>query len=78
MKRLLSFALTFLILCSLSIPAFATEITDGSDVVAKYNITYEGEYRAEVIDGKATAGGISVTGAPENAVTLVVVCRDSR
>jgi len=78
MKRLLSFALTFLILCSLSIPAFAAEITDGSDVVAKYNITYEGEYRAEVIDGKATAGGISVTGAPENAVTLVVVCRDSR
>ena len=73
MKRLLSFALTFLILCSLSIPTFAAEITDGSDVVAKYNITYEGEYRAEVIDGSATAGGISVTGAPENAVTLVVV-----
>ena len=73
MKRLLSFALTFLILCSLSIPAFAAEITDGSDVVAKYNITYEGAYRAEVIDGKATAGGISVTSAPESAVTLVVV-----
>ena len=73
MKRLLSFALTFLILCSLTIPAFAAEITDGSDVVAKYNITYEGEYRAELIDGSATAGGISVTGAPENAVTLVVV-----
>ena len=73
MKRLLSFALTFLILCSLSIPAFAAEITDGSDVVAKYNITYEGEYRADIVDGEATAGGISVTGAPENAVTLVVV-----
>ena len=73
MKRLLSLVLIFLILCSQTIPAFAAEITDGSDVVAKYNITYEGEYQADVAGGTATAGGISVTGAPENAVTLVVV-----
>ena len=73
MKRTLSLVLTFLILCSLTIPAFAAEITDGSDVVAKYNITYEGEYRADVTGGAATAGGVSVTDAPENAVTLVVV-----
>lgn len=61
MKRTVSLVLAIMILCSLATPAFASQLSDGSDVVAKYNITYEGEYRAEVIDGSATAGGISVT-----------------
>ena len=73
MRRLLAALLAVVLVCSMSFPAFAAEITDGSDVVAKYNITYEGEYRAEVVNGKATAGGVTVTGAPENAVTLVVI-----
>lgn len=73
MKRILSFVLTFLILCSLATPAFASQLSGGNDVVAKYNITYEGEYRANVAGGTATAGGITVTGAPANAVTLVVI-----
>jgi len=73
MKRSLSLVLTLLMLCVLVYPAFAAEITDGSDVVVIYDITYEGEYRGEVADGAATAGGITVTDIPENAVTLVIV-----
>lgn len=73
MKRLISLLLTFLILCSVGSPALAAQITDGNEVVVKQNTTHEGDYRAAVTNGQATAGGVTVTGAPENAVTLVVV-----
>ena len=73
MKRIASLLLSLLLLFSLSSPAMAAEIADGNDVVVKKNTTYEGDYRAEVKNGQATAGGVSVSGAPANAVTLVVV-----
>lgn len=73
MKRFISSLLVFLILCSLGTSALAAEITGGNNVVAKYNITYKGEYRANVTVGNATAGGVTVTNAPDNAVTLVIV-----
>jgi len=77
MKRILSFVLSLIILCSFCIPALAAEIDEGSDVVAKYTTTYEGEYRAEVSEGNATVtisgGTVAVTDAPSGAVTLVVI-----
>lgn len=73
MKKIASFILFFVLLYSMCSPAFATQMTNGNDVVAKYNITYKGEYRADVVEGKATAGGVTVTNAPANAVTLVIV-----
>ena len=73
MKRIASLLLSLLLLFSLSSPAMAAEIADGNDVVVKKNTTYEGDYRAEVKNGQATAGGVSVSGAPANAVILVVV-----
>lgn len=73
MKRTVSLVLAIMILCSLATPAFASQLSDGSDVVAKYVTTYAGEYRADIVDGEATAGGITVTGAPANAVMLVVI-----
>ncbi len=73
MKRIISSLLIILILCSQGSSVFASEITNGNDVVVKYNITYKGEYRADVTGGKATAGGVTVTNAPGNAVTLVIV-----
>ena len=73
MKRIANLILILLLLFSLSNPAFAAEISDGNDVVVKKNTVYEGDYRAEVKNGQATAGGVSVSGAPANAVTLVVV-----
>lgn len=73
MKRTVSLVLTIMILCSLATPAFASQLSDGSDVVAKYITSYEGEYRADVVEGTATAGGITVTNISENAVTLVIV-----
>lgn len=72
MKRILCLVLTLLMLCSLTVPTFAAQIHEDGDVVVKYLTTYQGEYRAEVSDGEAAAGGITVTGAPANALTLVV------
>lgn len=73
MRKCLCLLLTLLLAGSLTVPASAANITDGNDVVAKFIATYAEESRAEVVDGSATAGGITVTDAPENAVTLVVI-----
>lgn len=73
MKRITSLILILLLLFSLSSSAFAAEISDGNDVVVKKNTVYEGDYRAEVENRTAAAGGVTVTNAPENAVMLVVV-----
>lgn len=73
MKRLLATLLTVVLVCSMSFPAFAAEENKEQDVTAKYIVTATGEYRAEVKNGTATADGVTVTGAPTNAKTLVVI-----
>ena len=73
MRRLLWALLAVVLVCSMSFPAFAAEENKEQDVTVKYIITVDGEYRADIQNGKATAGGVSVTGAPAGAVTLVVV-----
>ena len=73
MKRLLAALLAVVLVCSMSFPAYAAEENKEQDVTVKYIITVDGEYRVDIQNGKATAGGVSVTGAPAGAVTLVVV-----
>ena len=73
MKRLLAALLAVMLVCSMSIPAFAAEENKEQDVTVKYIITVEGEYRAEIKNGTAAAEGVTVTGAPANTKTLVVV-----
>lgn len=76
MKRLISLLLAGMLLLSLSVTAFAVE--DSSiDVKAKYIQTIDGEYTAPVENRSASAttpeGTVSVTNAPANAATLVVI-----
>ena len=73
MKRLLAMLLTVVLVCSMSFPAYAAEENKEQDVTAKYIVTATGEYRAEIKNGTATADGVTVTGAPTNAKTLVVI-----
>ena len=73
MRRLLAALLAVVLVCSMSIPAFAAEENKEQDVTVKYIITVEGEYRAEIKNGTAAAEGVTVTGAPANTKTLVVV-----
>ena len=73
MKRLLATLLAVVLVCSMSFPAFAAEENKEQDVTAKYIVTATGEYRAEIKNGTATADGVTVTGAPTNAKTLVVI-----
>ena len=73
MKRLLAALLAVFLVCSMSFPAFAAEENKEQDVTVKYIVTATGEYRADFQNGKAAAGGVSVTGAPSNAKTLVVI-----
>ena len=73
MKRLLAMLLAVVLVCSMSFPAFAADENKEQDVTVKYIITVEGEYRAEIKNGTAAAEGVTVTGAPANAKTLVVV-----
>ena len=73
MKRLLAALLAVMLVCSMSFPAFAAEENKEQDVTAKYIVTATGEYRAEIKNGTATADGVTVTGAPTNAKTLVVI-----
>ena len=65
--------LAVVLVCSMSFPAFAADENKEQDVTVKYIITVEGEYRAEIKNGTAAAEGVTVTGAPANAKTLVVV-----
>ena len=73
MKRLLAALLAVVLVCSMSFPAYAAEENKEQDVTAKYIVTATGEYRAEIKNGTATADGVTVTGAPTNAKTLVVI-----
>lgn len=73
MRRVTNLILILLLLCTLGSPAMAAEMSNGNEVVVKKTTTHEGDYRAEVENGQATAGGVSISGAPANAVTLVVV-----
>ena len=73
MRRLLAALLAVVLVCSMSIPAFAAEENKEQDVTVKYIITVEGEYRAEIKNGTAAAEGVTVTGAPANTKTLVVI-----
>ena len=73
MRRLLAMLLAVVLVCSMSFPAFAADENKEQDVTVKYIITVEGEYRAEIKNGTAAAEGVTVTGAPANAKTLVVV-----
>ncbi len=73
MKRLLAALLAVVLVCSMSFPAYAAEENKEQDVTAKYIVTATGECRVEIKNGTATADGVTVTGAPTNAKTLVVI-----
>lgn len=69
--------LTVILVCSMSIPAFAAQEEKEIDVIVKYVSTIEGEYKADVQNGTASVSAagvtISVTNAPLGAVKLVVI-----
>lgn len=77
MKRLLAALLAVMLVCSMSIPAFAAEEEKENNVTVKYVTTVEGAYVAPVQNGVASINAdgvsVSVTGAPSNAKTLVVI-----
>ena len=77
MRRLLAALLAVVLVCSVSIPAFAAQEEKENNVTVKYVTTVEGAYVSDVQNGAASinADGISVsvTGAPSNAKTLVVI-----
>lgn len=77
MKRLLAALLAVVLVCSMSIPAFAAEEEKENNVTVKYVTTVEGAYVSDVKNGAASisADGVSVSvmGAPSNAKTLVVI-----
>ena len=77
MKRLLAALLAVMLVCSMSFPAFAAEEEKENNVTVKYVTTVEGAYVAKVQNGAASISAdgvsVSVTGAPSNAKTLVVI-----
>lgn len=77
MRRLLAALLAVVLVCSMNFPVFAAEEEKENNITVKYVSTIEGAYVSPVQSGAASinAGGItvSVTGAPENAKTLVVI-----
>ena len=77
MKRLLAALLAVMLVCSMSFPAFAAEEEKENNVTVKYVTTVEGAYVAKVQNGDASISAdgvsVSVTGAPSNAKTLVVI-----
>ena len=77
MRRLLAALLAVVLVCSMSFPAFAAEETKEIDVTVRYISTVDGAYVAEVKNGAASINAdgvtVSVTGAPSNAKTLVVI-----
>lgn len=76
MKRLCTVLLAILLCMAAAVPALAAE-NENVDVIVKYVKDIAGEYSATVKNGNAEvdAGGVSVsiTGAPAEAVRLVVV-----
>ena len=77
MKRLLAALLAVMLVCSMSFPAFAAEEEKENNVTVKYVTTVEGAYVAPVQNGVASINAdgvsVSVTGAPSNAKTFVVI-----
>ena len=77
MRRLLAMLLTVVLVCSMSFPAFAAQDEKENNVTVKYVSTVEGAYVAPVQNGVASINAdgvsVSVTGAPSNAKTLVVI-----
>ena len=77
MRRLLATLLAVLLVCSISIPVFAAQDEKENNVTVKYVTTVEGAYVAKVQNGAASISAdgvsVSVTGAPSNAKTLVVI-----
>ena len=77
MKRLLAALLAVVLVCSMSFPAFAAQDEKENNVTVKYVSTVEGAYVAPVQNGVASINAdgvsVSVTGAPSNAKTLVVI-----
>ena len=77
MKRLLAALLAVVLVCSMSIPAFAAEEEKENNVTVKYVTTVEGAYVSDVKNGAASISAdgvsVSVTGTPSNAKTLVVI-----
>ena len=76
MRRLFALLLAAVLVCSMSIPAFAAEEKE-NNVTVKYVTTVEGAYVSDVKNGAASISAdgvsVSVTGAPSNAKTLVVI-----
>ena len=77
MKRLMTMLLAVILVCSMSFPAFAAQEEKENSVTVKYVTTVEGAYVAELKNGAASINAdgvsVSVTGAPSNAKTLVVI-----
>ena len=77
MKRLLAALLAVMLVCSMSFPAFAAEEEKENNVTVKYVTSVEGAYVSDVKNGTASVSAdgisVSVTGAPSNAKTLVVI-----
>ena len=77
MRRLLAMLLTVVLVCSMSFPAFAAQDEKENNVTVKCVSTVEGAYVAPVQNGVASINAdgvsVSVTGAPSNAKTLVVI-----
>ena len=73
MKRLLAALLAVMLVCSMSFPAFAAEENKEQDVTVKYVSVIEDADWTEIQNGTATADGVTVTGTPANAKTLVVI-----
>ena len=77
MKRLLALLLATVLVSSMSIPAFAAQEEKENNVTVKYVTSVEGAYVSDVKNGTASVSAdgisVSVTGAPSNAKTLVVI-----
>ena len=77
MRRLLALLLATVLVSSMSIPAFAAQEEKENNVTVKYVISFEGAYVSDAKNGTASVSAdgisVSVTGAPSNAKTLVVI-----
>lgn len=77
MRRLLALLLATVLVSSMSIPAFAAQEEKENNVTVKYVTSVEGAYVSDVKNGTASVSAdgisVSVTGAPSNAKTLVVI-----
>ncbi len=77
MRRLLAMLLAIMLVCSMSFHAFVAQEEKENNVTVRYVTTVEGAYVVEVKNGAASISAdgvsVSVTSAPSNAKTLVVI-----